>query len=128
MAAHEGPGPTLITSVQRAFRLLEAMSAHDNGAPAKQLARETDLPLATTYHLLRTLVHDGYVRKLDDGGFVLGDRLGTLRSSGRAQTLLSRRKDLEQLFADHDEMLRDQACAAGGNVSKLPSRRTSALG
>ena len=83
-------GPTLIGSVQRAFRLLEAMSAHDNGAPAKQLARETDLPLATTYHLLRTLVHDGYVRKLDDGGFVLGDRLGTLRSSGRAQTLLNR--------------------------------------
>lgn len=84
-------GPTLIGSVQRAFRLLEAMSAHDNGAPAKQLARETELPLATTYHLLRTLVHDGYVRKLDDGGFVLGDRLGTLRtSSGRAQTLLSR--------------------------------------
>ncbi|MFE5186317.1 IclR family transcriptional regulator [Streptomyces sp. NPDC056628] len=84
-------GPTLIGSVQRAFRLLEVMSAHDNGAPAKQLARETELPLATTYHLLRTLVHEGYARKLDDGGFVLGDRLGTLRaSSGRAQTLLSR--------------------------------------
>ncbi|MFJ2724090.1 IclR family transcriptional regulator [Streptomyces collinus] len=83
-------GPTLITSVQRAFRLLEAVSAHENGAPAKQLARETDLPLATAYHLLRTLVHDGYVRKLDDGGFVLGDRLKSLHASGRAQTLLSR--------------------------------------
>ncbi|AGS73077.1 IclR family transcriptional regulator [Streptomyces collinus] len=83
-------GPTLITSVQRAFRLLEAVSAHENGAPAKQLARETDLPLATAYHLLRTLVHDGYVRKLDDGGFVLGDRLKSLHASGRSQTLLSR--------------------------------------
>ncbi|MEU7415320.1 IclR family transcriptional regulator [Streptomyces antibioticus] len=85
-----GDGPTLITSVQRAFRLLEAVSAHENGAPAKQLARETGLPLATAYHLLRTLVHDGYLRKLDDGGFVLGDRLQTLHTSGRGQALLSR--------------------------------------
>ncbi|MCQ9132784.1 IclR family transcriptional regulator [Streptomyces hilarionis] len=83
-------GPTLIASVQRAFRLLEAVSAHDNGAPAKQLAREAALPLATAYHLLRTLVHDGYLRKLPDGGFVLGDRVQTLHASGRAQTLLSR--------------------------------------
>ncbi|WP_307179250.1 IclR family transcriptional regulator [Streptomyces africanus] len=82
--------PTLITSVQRAMRLLEAVSGHENGAPAKQLARETGLPLATAYHLLRTLVHDGYVRKLDDGGFVLGDKLQTLRTTGRAQALLSR--------------------------------------
>ncbi|MGW2914743.1 IclR family transcriptional regulator [Streptomyces asoensis] len=83
-------GPTLITSVQRAFRLLEAASAHQNGAPAKQLARETGLPLATTYHLLRTLVNDGYLHKLPDGGFVLGDRLQTLHTAGRAQALLSR--------------------------------------
>ncbi|MFJ8629524.1 IclR family transcriptional regulator [Streptomyces sp. NPDC093568] len=83
-------GPTLIGSVQRAFRLLEAMSAHENGAPAKQLARETGLPLATAYHLLRTLVHDGYVRKLADGGFILGERLETLHTAGRAQALLSR--------------------------------------
>jgi IclR family transcriptional regulator, acetate operon repressor len=83
-------GPTLITSVQRAFRLLEATSAHENGAPAKQLARETGLPLATAYHLLRTLVHDGYLRKLPDGGFILGDRLQNLHTTGRGQTLLSR--------------------------------------
>ncbi|MEU0009446.1 IclR family transcriptional regulator C-terminal domain-containing protein [Streptomyces sp. NPDC006314] len=83
-------GPTLITSVQRAFRLLEAVSAHENGAPAKQLARETGLPLATAYHLLRTLAHDGYVRKLDDGGFVLGDTLNSLHAAGRGQTRLSR--------------------------------------
>ncbi|WP_128437393.1 IclR family transcriptional regulator [Streptomyces cyaneus] len=88
MGAREGP--TLISSVQRAFRLLEAVSAHENGAPAKQLARETGLPLATAYHLLRTLVHDGYVRKLDDGGFILGERLQTLHTTGRAQALLSR--------------------------------------
>jgi DNA-binding IclR family transcriptional regulator len=83
-------GPTLITSVQRAFRLLEAVGAHENGVPAKHLARETGLPLATAYHLLRTMVHDGYVRKLDDGGFVLGDKVQSLHSSGRGQALLGR--------------------------------------
>ncbi|GEK01511.1 hypothetical protein TNCT1_37870 [Streptomyces sp. 1-11] len=45
MRAHDSP--TLITSVRRAFRLLEAVGAHQNGAPAEQLARETGLPLAT---------------------------------------------------------------------------------
>src|SRR5690349_14756327 len=88
MGAHDGP--TLITSVQRAFRLLEAVGAHENGAPAKQLARETALPLATAYHLLRTLTHDGYVRKLADGGFVLGDKVQALNTRGREQALLSR--------------------------------------
>ncbi|MEU2065147.1 IclR family transcriptional regulator C-terminal domain-containing protein [Streptomyces sp. NPDC013455] len=83
-------GPTLITSVQRAFRLLEAVSAHENGAPAKQLAREAGLPLATAYHLLRTLTHDGYLRKLDDGVFILGDRLTSLHAAGHTQALLSR--------------------------------------
>ncbi|MBT2507364.1 helix-turn-helix domain-containing protein [Streptomyces sp. ISL-98] len=100
MAAHDGP--TLITSVQRAFRLLEAVGAHGNGAPAKQLARETGLPLATTYHLLRTLVHDGYVRKLDDGGFVIGDQLDVLHAGSRGQALLSRIRPM--LAALRDEL------------------------
>ncbi|WP_405999605.1 IclR family transcriptional regulator [Streptomyces sp. NBC_00829] len=88
MGAQEGP--TLITSVQRAFRLMEAVGAHEAGAPAKQLAREAGLPLATTYHLLRTLVHDGYLRKLDDGGFVIGDKLHLLHAGSRPQAMLSR--------------------------------------
>lgn len=82
--------PTLITSVQRAFRLLEAVGAHEGGAPAKRLAREVGLPLATTYHLLRTLCHDGYARKLDDGGFVVGEKVDALRAGSRGQTLLAR--------------------------------------
>lgn len=94
--------PTLIVSVQRALHLLEAMASHPSGAPAKQLARESRLPLATTYHLLRTLVHEGYVRKLHDGVFVLGDRLETIPARGRKQTLLSRIRPV--LIALRDEM------------------------
>lgn len=83
-------GPTLIASVQRALHLMETVVAHPSGAPAKQLARAAGLPLATTYHLLRTLAHEGYVTKLPDGCWVLGDRLEGLYARGRTQMTLSR--------------------------------------
>jgi IclR family transcriptional regulator, acetate operon repressor len=88
MTANERP--TLISSVQRALRLLEAASVHPNGAPAKQLARETGIAIGTTYHLLRTLVHDGYLQRLDDGGYVLGHRLESLQRDSREQAMLRR--------------------------------------
>ncbi|AZK95165.1 helix-turn-helix domain-containing protein [Streptomyces sp. SID5473] len=69
--------PTLITSVQRALRLLEAASSYPAGAPAKVLARVATIPLPTAYHLLRTLVHEGYLRR-ESGVFVLGDAVGRL--------------------------------------------------
>ena len=72
---------TLIGSVQRAMRLLESVAAHEHGAPAKQLARETGLALPTAYHLLRTLVHEGYLRR-DKGLFFLGEAAERLSSSG----------------------------------------------
>ena len=82
--------PTLIASVQRALRLMEAVAVHPNGAPAKQLAREARLPLATTYHLLRTLAHEGYARRLPPGVWVLGDRVQALQGQSRLQQVLSR--------------------------------------
>ncbi|MDX3802698.1 IclR family transcriptional regulator C-terminal domain-containing protein [Streptomyces sp. AK04-3B] len=75
---------TLIGSVQRAMRLLESVAEHAYGAPAKQLARETGLALPTAYHLLRTLVHEGYLRR-DKGLFFLGEAAERLGSSGAAQ-------------------------------------------
>lgn len=76
-------GPTLIQSVQRALRLLEAVSAHEGRAPAKALSRAAGLSLPTTYHLLRTLTHEGYLQRLDDGSYVLGHRLDAVLDRGR---------------------------------------------
>lgn len=78
------PAQTLIGSVQRAMRLLESVAAHEHGATAKQLARETGLALPTAYHLLRTLVHEGYLHR-DKGLFFLGEAAERLSSSGAAQ-------------------------------------------
>jgi DNA-binding IclR family transcriptional regulator len=82
--AEPHPTATLIGSVQRAMRLLESVAAHEHGAPAKQLARETGLALPTAYHLLRTLVFEGYLRR-EKGLFFLGEAAERLSSNGARQ-------------------------------------------
>ncbi|TCP57339.1 IclR family transcriptional regulator [Tamaricihabitans halophyticus] len=93
--------PTLISSVRRALRLLETVGAQERPVSAKQLARQTGLRLPTTYHLLRTLVHEGYLRKLDDG-YVLGDSVDLLGHPPRNQLLLNRIRPI--LTALRDEL------------------------
>jgi len=92
-------GPTLIGSVQRALTLLNVVGEADRPLPAKTLARRTGQPLPTTYHLLRTLVHEGYLRRVDGEGYVLGDQVAALTggASGRVARL---RPVLEGLHAE----------------------------
>ncbi|MGW2399783.1 helix-turn-helix domain-containing protein [Kitasatospora sp. NPDC001664] len=78
------PPPTLIASAQRALRLLEAVARYPRGATAKQLARDTGLALGTAYHLLRTLVHDRYLERLE-GRYLTGPAVaGLCREEGPA--------------------------------------------
>ncbi|MFF3323254.1 IclR family transcriptional regulator [Streptomyces sp. NPDC002889] len=95
MAGSTNAAPTLIGSVQRALRLLEAAGAHPDGAPAKQLARAAGIPLPTAYHLLRTLTHEDYLRR-EKGLFALGAAVGRLAIGGTVQ---NRRTTLEDLLA-----------------------------
>ena len=68
-------GPTLISSVERALHLLDAVGRRDDRRRRKALAREAGLALPTADHLLRTLVHEGYLERVD-GAYVLGSRVG----------------------------------------------------
>jgi DNA-binding IclR family transcriptional regulator len=70
--------PTLIESVRRALNLLDVVGEAGRPLPAKTLARRAGLPLPTAYHLLRTLVHEGYLTRLEGLGYVLGDRVAAL--------------------------------------------------
>jgi quercetin dioxygenase-like cupin family protein len=81
---------TLIASVQRALHLMEAVCDHEHGAPVKVLAREAGLHLGTAYHLLRTLVYEGYLYRLADGSYVLSDRLSILLSQSQLHVVPSR--------------------------------------
>ncbi|MFI0164572.1 IclR family transcriptional regulator [Streptomyces sp. NPDC017095] len=95
------PAVTLIGSVQRAMRLLETVATHPYGAPAKQLARETGLALPTAYHLLRTLVHEGYLRR-EKGLFFLGDAAERLARGGAQQ---KRRSTMADTLAHWRDLL-----------------------
>lgn len=85
--------------MQRALRLLEAVGAHRDGAPAKQLAREAGLPLPTAYHLLRTLTHEGYLRR-DNGVFRFGAAAERLVAEGAPQHRRSRMAELLSHWRD----------------------------
>ncbi|HEX6445910.1 MAG TPA: IclR family transcriptional regulator [Streptosporangiales bacterium] len=93
--------PTLITSVQRALRLLDAVGESSRPLTAKVLARRTGQPLPTTYHLLRTLVHEGYLRRVDGSGYLLGDRVSALSGDSPAARTARIRPILQNL---HDEL------------------------
>lgn len=65
--------PTLIGSVQRALRLVDIVANSPRPLPPKMLAAITGLTPGTTYNLVRTLVHEGYLSSEPDG-VVLGSR------------------------------------------------------
>jgi DNA-binding IclR family transcriptional regulator len=92
--------PTLIQSVQRALRLVEAVGAAHGRAQAKELARAVGLTLSTTYHLLRTLTHEGYLQRLDDGSYVLGPAFAQVSSQNRMAAVLSRARPAMQGLRD----------------------------
>ncbi|WP_369211475.1 IclR family transcriptional regulator [Streptomyces flavofungini] len=98
---HAGTAPTLIGSVQRAMRLLEAAASHPDGAPPKQLAREAGLALPTAYHLLRTLTYEGYLRRRK-GLLVLGGAAERLGAGGARQ---SRRGTIDEALAHWHELI-----------------------
>ncbi|KJQ53536.1 IclR family transcriptional regulator [Microbacterium sp. SA39] len=72
MSPAEGE-PTLIGSVQRALRLVDIVANSPRPLPAKMLAATTGLTPGTTYNLVRTLIHEGYLASEPDG-LVLGSR------------------------------------------------------
>lgn len=91
--------PTLIGSVQKALRLLEAVASSAMPLPAKKLARMTELPLPTTYHLLRTLEFEGYLSKVD-GGYAIGASALTVQNETVQEFLPRIRPVLRSLSAE----------------------------
>jgi DNA-binding IclR family transcriptional regulator len=61
-----------VQSVGRAMRVLEVVARRPD-LPVKTIARLCALNISTTYHLLRTLSSEGYVRRRPDGTYSLGD-------------------------------------------------------
>lgn len=78
------------SSVERALRLLEAVDRRGFGARADELAEEVQLPADHARRLLRSLVREGYLERLEDGAYVLGGALAMLGQANREQLVHSR--------------------------------------
>lgn len=89
--------PTLINSVRRALRILEAVSECTSPPTALQLSSMTGLPQSTVYHLLRTLVLEGYLTWTSEHTYALSDRMAQLSERGRTG---ARKAQLEAIMAD----------------------------
>lgn len=55
--------PSTIRSLARGLKLLDILAQHPSGVTAKWLSATSNIPLSTCYHLVRTLLDEGYVEK-----------------------------------------------------------------
>ena len=80
-----------LSSVHRALRVLEVVAAAGDGISAKAVARRLEYNLSTTYHLLDSLVSDGYLVRLESPrGFGLGPKLPALHDRLLSQLTVPR--------------------------------------
>jgi IclR family transcriptional regulator, acetate operon repressor len=77
--------PTRIQSVSRASRLLLYLAGELGGRTAKQAADELGLSIATTYHLLNTLVAEDLLAKDSSRRYHLGPQIGLIADAFRRQ-------------------------------------------
>ncbi|MDY7527069.1 MULTISPECIES: helix-turn-helix domain-containing protein [unclassified Cryobacterium] len=91
---------TLISSVQRALRIVDIVSGAPRPMPVKAVAQASGLSLGTAYNLTRTLVHEGYLGTEPDG-LVLGLRFPSLRDADAGVFLARVRHTLRQVAGEN---------------------------
>ena len=97
--APKPPPRDLLTSVARAFEVLEVVAAAPEPLPVKAVASRLGISLGTAYHVMHTLEHSGYVVRLGQGRFGLGTKVSALTRSftDRVGPLPVMRPHLEEL-------------------------------
>ena len=68
----------LLVSVERALGVLEAIATSPRPIPAKAVAQWLGISLGTSYRILHTLEHGGYVVRLGHGCYGLGGKVTSL--------------------------------------------------
>lgn len=97
MTTVDDRGPTLIQSLRRGLRLLESV-VERGPATARELSRVTGIALPTTYHLLRTLVDEGYLDRIGGGAYAVGEQCRSAAELERsARTVPALRRELRCL-------------------------------
>lgn len=66
-----------LSTLERGLKVLELVSQHEGISP-KQIAADLGLPLSSTYHLVNTLLDQGYLLRVGQGDLVLGTSVAAL--------------------------------------------------
>src|SRR3954447_561898 len=69
---HDDRPDDFVQRVGRAVRVLEVVG-RERGLPVKATARKCGLNISTSYHLVRTLAYEGYLVRLPNGTYVIGE-------------------------------------------------------
>ena len=92
--------PTLISSIQRALKVVDIVANSTRPVPVKAIARLAELTLGTAYNIARTLVHEGYLA-IEPDGLVLGTKFPGLLPLDEAGVFLARaRQTLHSVTAE----------------------------
>lgn len=85
-----GAGAALVPSVSRALTLLDRLAQGREPMTLARLASELALPKSSVHGLCSTLVSFGYLRRQDDGAFLIGPRVMSLAEAFVANTDVAR--------------------------------------
>src|SRR5438105_4138593 len=88
--AAPGASPALVPSVSRALTLLDRLAQQRQPMSLARLASELALPKSSVHGLCNTLVTFGYLRRQDDGAFLIGPRVMSLAEAFVANTDVAR--------------------------------------
>ncbi|MET1052185.1 MAG: IclR family transcriptional regulator C-terminal domain-containing protein [Mycetocola sp.] len=90
----------MLGSVRRALALVDIVANASRPMPVKALAQASGLTLGTTYNIVRTLIHEGYLWSEPDG-LVLGRHFPSLRARKDDGVFLARvRTALNEVTVD----------------------------
>ena len=114
LAAEPGP-KDLLTTVERALEALETMADSPVPVPAKAVAQRLGISLGTSYRVLHTLEHSGYVVRLGHGCFGF---------SGKSASLTRQFQDgLDVVGAFRPALKRLAERDGAGRLPRDPARR-----
>ncbi|TMH12476.1 MAG: IclR family transcriptional regulator [Betaproteobacteria bacterium] len=82
----QADSPALVPAVTRALTVLDTLAERRQPMSLGKLASELALPKSSVHGLCSTLVSFGYLRRQDDGAFVIGPRVMTLAEAFVAAT------------------------------------------
>lgn len=85
MDAHGTYDTQFLTTLRRGMAVLEYVAAAPSGCRASAVAEDLGLSRGACYHVIRTLVEDGYLARQPGSRIVIGHKLGELLNGYQTQ-------------------------------------------